>query len=167
MSDATPRPPASRGSPATHGAPDPGRSESRAGPPRWALLAVIVGAVAVRLWAWSWALQMTNDGVDFLWQAQRLLAGDFELMLRHPYHPLTGALIAALSWLPGGVISGAVAVSALSGALIVLAAHDLARMAFPHLRSAGLWAAVLAALPSRTIIYTSGCSWRCSCSRSA
>ncbi|MHC4846005.1 MAG: ArnT family glycosyltransferase [Planctomycetota bacterium] len=123
--------------------------------PRWALLAVIVGAVAVRLWSWSWAMQMTNDGVDFLWQAQRLLAGEFELMLRHPYHPLTGALIAALSWLPGGVLSGAVAVSALSGALIVLAAHDLARMAFPHLRWAGLGAAVLAAVHARTIIYTS------------
>jgi 4-amino-4-deoxy-L-arabinose transferase-like glycosyltransferase len=132
----------------------PDLSASR-GSPRWALLVVIIGAVAVRLWSWSWAMQMTNDGIDFLWQAQRLLAGEFELMLRHPYHPLTGALIAALSWLPGGVMTGAVAVSALSGALIVLAAHDIARMAFPHLRHAGLWAAVLAAVHSRTIIYTS------------
>lgn len=123
--------------------------------PRWPLLAILAGAVAARLWSWSWTLQMTNDGVDFLWQAQRLLAGEFGLMLRHPYHPLTGAAIAALSWITVDVLWAAVAVSVLAGALIVLAAHDLARMAFPHLRWAGPCAALLAAVHSRTMIYTS------------
>lgn len=123
--------------------------------PRWPLLIVVACAVAVRIWSWSWAVQMTNDGVDFLWQAQRLLAGEVELMLRHPYHPLTATFIAGLSWITGDVLSAAVTVSVLSGAVIVIAAHDLARMAFPHLRSAGLFAAILAALHSRTVIYTS------------
>ena len=49
--------------------------------PRWVLPSLLLLAVAVRLFAWSRAAMMMNDGPDFLLQAERLLAGDLRAIL--------------------------------------------------------------------------------------
>jgi hypothetical protein len=44
--------------------------------PRRMLWELLAATAALRAVAWHNATVMTSDGPDFLWQAQRLLAGD-------------------------------------------------------------------------------------------
>lgn len=112
-------------------------------------------ALALRLLAVGGALQMANDGADYLWQAEKLVAGDWVAAARHPYHPLTAMLIAGASFLTGGALLPAAWVVAIaSGLLIVLAAHGLARRLFPDVPGAAIGAALLAAVHPRTLMLT-------------
>ncbi len=78
--------------------------------------------LAVRALSWSTTPVMMNDGPDFLWQADQLLAGQAGAALAHPYHPLYGALIAALAWISNlATDSAAIIVSILAGVLTVVA----------------------------------------------
>lgn len=122
-------------------------------PPRWTLPALLLLAVGVRLLCWARALMMMNDGVDFLWQAERLLAGDLDAVLAHPYHPLYGALSAAASLLTGDVLSGALAVSIGSGLALVGTTWWLARRLLPDEPWLPPAAALVAAISARAIQY--------------
>ena len=66
-------------------------------PPSWALPAILVVALGLRLLAWSQTTVMMSDGVDFLWQARNVLDGQLLDALAHPYHPLYGLAIAAVA----------------------------------------------------------------------
>ncbi|MGQ0553332.1 MAG: glycosyltransferase family 39 protein [Planctomycetota bacterium] len=123
--------------------------------PRWVLPALLVLAVAVRLFAWHNATQFGNDAVDYLWQAERWLDGDARSALRHPYHPLTGAAIAAVTLVIGDLVWSGLAVSIGAALLAVLAAHSLARRAFPQQPWAAPGAALLAGVHWRTLMTTS------------
>ena len=71
-------------------------------------LVVLAGlALLTRIVSWSTTSVMMNDGPDFLWQAEQLLAGHAGLALSHPYHPLYGAAVAAASWISGSSIESA------------------------------------------------------------
>jgi 4-amino-4-deoxy-L-arabinose transferase-like glycosyltransferase len=116
---------------------------------------VLLLAAGLRVFAWSRATMMMNDGPDFLWQAQRLLEGDWAAALSHPYHPLYAGLIAGLSWLGVETVHAAVGVS-IGGALaLVVATWGLTRIAFPAMPRAPAAAALVAAITSRFITYTS------------
>jgi 4-amino-4-deoxy-L-arabinose transferase-like glycosyltransferase len=121
----------------------------------WPLAAIVALAVGLRVLAWHNAVQMTNDGVDFLWQAERLLEGDVHGALSHPYHPLYAMLTALLALATGDVLVAAVAVSIVAGVAIVLGVHALARLALPNRPDVAWGAALLAALHERTLILTS------------
>jgi len=121
--------------------------------PRWILPSLLLLAVAVRLFAWSRAAMMMNDGPDFLWQAERLLAGDLRAMLAHPYHPLYGALAAGFALLTGDVLSGALCVSIGSGVLLTGTSWWLARRLLPDERWLPPAAALLAAVSARAVQY--------------
>ncbi|GJM22925.1 MAG: hypothetical protein DHS20C15_28400 [Planctomycetota bacterium] len=122
-------------------------------PPRWILPSLLLLAVAVRLFAWSRAAMMMNDGPDFLWQAEQLLAGDVRAMLAHPYHPLYGALAAAFALLTGSVLSGALCVSVASGVALVGTSWWLARRLLPAERWLPVAAGLLAAISARATQY--------------
>jgi 4-amino-4-deoxy-L-arabinose transferase-like glycosyltransferase len=121
----------------------------------WPLLLILILAVGLRVMAWRNAVQMTNDGVDFLWQAQRFLDGDFLVGLGHPYHPGFALLTALVARMTGDILTAALAVSIAAGALVVVAVHALARLALPNRPDVAWGAALLAALHERTLIVTS------------
>ncbi len=131
------------------------RARPGVAPPRWVLPAILALAAALRLLAWQWAAFMNNDGVDFLWQADRLLAGDAASALSHPYHPLYALATALVALLTRNVVAAAIAVSILSALGIVLAVRSLTRSAFPGRPWAAEAAALLAALHGRMLITTS------------
>ncbi|MHC5211263.1 MAG: glycosyltransferase family 39 protein [Planctomycetota bacterium] len=119
------------------------------------MLLIVLLAVGLRVMAWANAVQMTNDGVDFLWQAQRMLEGEFRIAFSHPYHPLFALLTTAIATLTGDVVTAALAVSIASGVLVVVAVHGLARLALPNRPDVAWCAALLAALHERTLLLTS------------
>lgn len=123
--------------------------------PRRSFLAVMTMAVALRWLAWQRATMMTNDGPDFLWQAQRMLAGRWADALSHHYHPLYAVLSAGGALVLGDVVAGAVLVSIVAGAVAVWAVYALARRAFPDRPGVALAAALLAAVHSASVTHTS------------
>jgi 4-amino-4-deoxy-L-arabinose transferase-like glycosyltransferase len=137
---------------------DPRRKRPQRRLPRnggWPLLVIVALAVGLRLLAWRNAVQMTNDGVDFLWQARHLLDGDVRLGLAHPYHPLFALMTAGVARLTGDVLSAALAVSITAGVLIVMGVHALSRLALPNRPDIAWAAALMAALHERTLLLTS------------
>jgi 4-amino-4-deoxy-L-arabinose transferase-like glycosyltransferase len=137
---------------------DPRRKRPQRRRPRnggWPLLVIVALAVGLRLLAWRNAVQMTNDGVDFLWQARQLLEGDVRLGLAHPYHPCFAMLTAGVARLTGDVLSSALAVSITAGVLIVMGVHALSRLALPNRPDIAWGAALMAALHERTLLLTS------------
>ena len=124
--------------------------------PRRMLCVLLVATAALRAVAWHNATVMTSDGPDFLWQAQKLLAGDAGAALSHHYHPLYAALAAGCSLLLGGrLVDGAVVVSIAAGVAAVAAVYALARRALPGRPDAALCAALLAAVHSTSVTHTS------------
>jgi len=124
--------------------------------PRRMLWVLLAATAALRAVAWHNATVMTSDGPDFLWQAQRLLAGDARAALSHHYHPLYAALIAACAWPFGGnVVASAVCVSIAAGVAAVAAVYALARRALPGRPDVALCAALLAAVHSTSVTHTS------------
>ena len=122
---------------------------------RWPLVVLLLGALLLRLRAWTNTGIMMNDGVDFLWQAQQWLQGDGAAAVSHPYHPLYGALIAAVSRLTGGeLVPVAVGLSVAGGLLLVAAAWGLGRLAFPDTSWGGWATALLAAVHTRTLSFS-------------
>jgi hypothetical protein len=119
------------------------------------LTLIVALAVGLRLLAWHNAVQIANDGTDFLWQAQRLLDGDIGAALDHPYHPLYAAATALVAPLAGNLLTAAVAVSIASGVLIVMAVWGLARLALPDRIDIAVATALLAACHDRTLLLTS------------
>ena len=121
------------------------------------MLWVILGATAaLRAVAWHNATVMTSDGPDYLWQAQKLLAGDAASALSHHYHPLYAALTAAFAPVLGGsVVAGAVCVSIAAGVAAVAAVYALARRALPERPDVALCSALLAAVHSTSVTHTS------------
>lgn len=119
-----------------------------------ALVALAGLAVAVRVVSWSATVVMMNDGPDFLWQAERILAGDVGAALAHPYHPLYGAVVAAFVHVIGAPLAAtAVGVSILGGVTTVLAA-TCATARLLGLRGAALAAGLVAALHPRAVNYS-------------
>lgn len=82
-----------------------------------------LGAVAagVRTVAWLRTAALFDDGPAYLALAQAILEGDGSSVLRHPYHPLYPAAVAAVSLLGAGLETAAAAVSVASGAATVVA----------------------------------------------
>lgn len=119
-----------------------------------ALAAILALALGLRVFAWQRAAMMMNDGPNFLWQAQRLLEGDWQAAWAHPYHPLYAALTALVEPLAGDLVTAAVAVSIGSGLLLCVAAWGLARRAFPELPGAATGAALVAAVNTRCLDVT-------------
>ena len=116
------------------------------------LLAILALAFGLRAFAWHRAAMMMNDGPNFLWQAERILDGDWVAALSHPFHPLYGAVTAAVSSATGGdVLTAAIAVSIASGLVVCVASWGLARLAFPDLKGAAPAAALVAACTTRSI----------------
>ncbi len=110
--------------------------------------------VALRLLSWRNATMMTNDGPDFLWQAQRLLDGDVAAALAHPYHPGYAAFSAAAALLTRDVLAGAVLVSILAGVLATWAAVAAARELLPERPRAAMAAGLLACVHSTSLTHT-------------
>lgn len=124
--------------------------------PRRMLWVVLAATAALRAVAWHNATVMTSDGPDFLWQAQKLLAGDAASALSHHYHPLYAALAAGCALVLGGsVVAGAVFVSIAAGVAAVAAVYALARRALPGRPDVALCAALLAAVHSTSVTHTS------------
>lgn len=117
-------------------------------------MAILALAVGLRVLAWQRATMMFNDGPNFLWQAQRLLEGDWLAAASHPYHPLYGALTALASLVTDDLLTAAVAVSIGSGLIICVAAYALARAALPDVPGVGPAAALTAALTTRMLDVT-------------
>jgi hypothetical protein len=121
---------------------------------RRALVGLLLLAAALRLLSWQRATMMTNDGPDFLWQAQRLLDGDAAAALAHPYHPGYAALSAAAALLTRDVLAGALLVSVLSGVLATWAAVAAARELWPARPRAALAAGLLACVHGASLSHT-------------
>ncbi len=98
---------------------------------------------------------MMNDGPDFLWQAARLVEGDWSSALSHPYHPLYAGLTALVSAAGVGLEASAIVVALVGGLLTVLAAWGLARLAFPDEPAAPACAALVAAVAARFVEFGS------------
>ena len=127
---------------------DPGVASRR-------LILIVVVAIVVRVLAWRSASQLAADGADYLWQAQRLAAGDIAAALSHPFPPLYALSIAAGAIFTGDLPWAGVLVSVMAGVLIVLAVHGLARLALPDRRDVACGAALLAALYPPIVLLTS------------
>ena len=130
------------------------RAPVSAGPLRL-LPVVLIAAVILRAFAWAHTLMMTSDGPDFLWQAQRMLAGDWADALAHHYHPLYAFLSAGAGLLLGDVVAGAVLVSVAAGVAAVAAVVALARRALPGRPDIALAAALLATVHSASLLLSS------------
>lgn len=130
------------------------RSLVGAYPQRW-FLAVMLLALAVRCLAWDHAVMMTNDGPDFLWQAQQMLAGRWSVALSHHYHPFYALLIAGATPLLGDVVTAAAVVSIVAGLVAVWAVYALARRADPARPGVALAAALLIAVHGASVTHTS------------
>ncbi len=61
-----------------------------------------------------------TDSAHYVDMARMLLRGDLEGVIRHEYHPLFGALIAAISPFSPNLVDGAMLVSVFAGALAVI-----------------------------------------------
>jgi len=125
-----------------------------AGPLRL-LPVILLAAAALRALAWQHTLMMTGDGPDFLWQAQRMLAGDWADALSHHYHPLYALLSAGAGLLLGDVVAGAVLVSVAAGVAAVAAVVALARRALPDRPDIALAAALIATVHSASLVFSS------------
>lgn len=123
-------------------------------PGRRALVGLLLLAAALRLLSWQRATMMTNDGPDFLWQAQRLLDGDAAAALAHPYHPGYAAFAAGAALLTRDVLAGALLVSVLAGVLATWAAVAAARELWPARPGAALGAGLLACVHGASLSHT-------------
>jgi 4-amino-4-deoxy-L-arabinose transferase-like glycosyltransferase len=119
------------------------------------LLAILALAAVVRGIAWHRALMMMNDGPDFLWQASRLLEGNWTAALSHPYHPLYAGLTALVSLTGLGLEASGFLVALFGGLLVVLSAWGLARLAFPDQPAIPAATAVVAAVAARFVQFSS------------
>ena len=119
------------------------------------LIAIVVLAIIVRVIAWHGAVQIASDGADYLWQAQRLQAGDVAAALDHPYPPFYALTIAAGAFFTGDLTWAGAWVSIVAGVLAVLAVHGLARLALPDRRDVACGAALIAALYPPLVLATS------------
>ncbi len=120
-------------------------------PPRWLLPVVLLAALVLRLISWDQTLVMMNDGADFLWQAERILDGDWQTAVAHHYHPGYGAVIAAASVFSDDLLAVAAGVSIFGGVLMVLAAWGLGRLAFPRQPMVAACTAMVAAGHNRFV----------------
>jgi hypothetical protein len=114
---------------------------------------VLLLAVAALLRAarWSSTALLFNDGPHFLALARAAAAGDFEALLRHPYHPLYPLAVAAMHGLVPDWERAAVTVSIVAGTLAVAALFVFVRTAFGT--PAAWLAALLLALHPQAIEY--------------
>jgi hypothetical protein len=119
--------------------------------PALAFMALLLAAALLRASRWSNTALLFNDGPHFLALAESAAAGDFEALLRHPYHPLYPLAVAAVHELVPDWERAAVTVSVLSGTGAVAALFAFVRMTFGA-REAWL-AALLLALHPQAIEY--------------
>ena len=95
------------------------------------LAALLLGAVAIRVWAAHQTHVLFNDGPIFLAMAEAIGEGRWDEVLAHPFHPLYPAAIAAVVSVTGvATVTAALAVSICGGAMAVLGATLAARRAF-------------------------------------
>lgn len=87
----------------------------------WGLVLLLGVAAWLRAVAWQKTAVLFNDGPVFLGMAEGILAGRWDEILAHPYHPLYPALIALVSLGGADLETAAVAVSIGGGLLSVLA----------------------------------------------
>jgi hypothetical protein len=78
---------------------------------RLALLALLCFAAALRWLLWSRAVTLFNDGPEFLELAKSAGAGQWDVVLAHPYHPLYSLLVACVhavgfDWESAGALVG-------------------------------------------------------------
>ena len=118
----------------------------------WLLLALAL-AVALRLVSWSQSTLMMNDGPDFLWQAEKILVGDWDAALSHPYLPLYASLTAGVARCVDDFVVAGLLVSITGGLLLVLASWGLGRRV-PGARLVAPCSAVAAAINVRAVNYT-------------
>jgi 4-amino-4-deoxy-L-arabinose transferase-like glycosyltransferase len=117
-----------------------------------ALAAIVLLALLLRAIRWQQNAVLFNDGPLFLAQAQVLQAGDLQLALSHPYHPLYAGLVAALEPVAGSFERAGAAISVVGGAAAVLALWGFLRSSFGA-RSAWIGALLLAVHP-RAVEYS-------------
>ncbi len=122
-------------------------------PARGWLVAALALAVALRLLSWSQSTLMMNDGPDFLWQAERILASDWDAALSHPYLPLYAIFTAGVARAAGDLVVAGLLVSIAGGLLLVLASWGLGRRV-PGARLVAPCAALAAAINVRAVNYT-------------
>ena len=124
-------------------------------PAATALLALLALHVGLRLAAWHNTVVMMNDGVHFLWQAERLLEGDWLAAVSHPYHPLYAASTALVGLGVDDLEWAGVLASLLASAAWTVACWTLARRLFPDRPGAAAGAALVAAVNARSLQFGS------------
>jgi 4-amino-4-deoxy-L-arabinose transferase-like glycosyltransferase len=110
------------------------------------VLALVALAALVRGYAWRHTTALFNDGPIFLYIARAMGEGEWSAVLRHPFHPLYSAMVAAMGWLVGDLERGAVLVSIATGSAAVGMLYLFLRDAFGE-GEAVIGAAILALHP--------------------
>jgi len=127
-------------------APAFGRSEATA------LGILLICAALFRVVRWSVTAVMFNDGPIFLELAEAIAGGEWTRALRHEYHPLFPALIAAFHGLIRDWELAAVAVNVIGGTAAVGCLYGFARAAFG--RPTALAAAAILAVHPHAIEFS-------------